>query len=73
MLQWRGRNHSYQKYSLAPTILVEEKLLVSKQYSLAPTGQVEEKLLIWSKKTLRQVYSLAPTKLRVEEKLLTMS
>ena len=53
--------------------MVEEKLLMSRKCSSAPTSQVEEKLLIWSKKNLRQVYSLAPTKLRVEEKLLTMS
>ena len=37
-------------YSLAPTQVVEEKLLtMSDKYSLAPTAQVEEKLLIPSK------------------------
>ena len=53
--------------------MVEEKLLMSRKCSSAPTSQVEEKLLKQKMKNQVQVYSLAPTKKLVEEKLLTLS
>ena len=61
-----------KQYSLASTVSVEEKLLLSKWHSPSPTALVEEKLPKMSRKCPSKVYSLAPT-LRVEEKLLTGS
>ena len=53
--------------------MVEEKLLMSRKCSSAPTSLVEEKLPKLKMKNQMQVYSLAPTKVMVEEKLLTLS